>query len=445
MASSNITFSEYNESGPALLTAGAAGNGSSGGSHKIQATFRVAPIHVTVANTIRRQILAAVPTVGFKTEPPESSDVFISANTTPLVNEMLIHRIGMIPIAVTDPESFNPEDYEFRLNIENVSKGLVNVTASDFVVVKTATPDQPESTMDTKQFFPPDPITGETPLITVLRPRYNMDSPAEKLLIRAKASVGTGRDNMRYSSVAQCSYEYTLDQDTSRQNSRFTTWLATSKKVPDAAAIVPERLQELRREFDCLEIQRCYLQNEKGEPYDFVFHIESVGVFSVPTIIERGLAACEDLVTPYTSLDAALTDNISVGTPANRMAQDDSGAVFDFTFRKEEHTLGNLLQTFLVERHIEGTELPRLKYAGYRVPHPLKQEMVLTICPVEGDVMNVRRALANVCKYLKTYFAEARKTWLLTPKGATAATAPAAATTAATAVTKKSRAKQAPL
>jgi DNA-directed RNA polymerase subunit L/DNA-directed RNA polymerase alpha subunit len=427
---STITFTEYIETGPLLLNST---------TNRIHATFRVAPIHVTVANTLRRQILSAVPTVGFKTEPPESSDVYIGTNTTPLVNEMLIHRIGMIPICVLDPSTFNPEDYEFRLNIENLSKALVNVTASDFTVVKTATPDQPETTMDTKLFFPPDPITNETALITVLRPRYNMDSPAEKLHIRAKASIGTGRDNMRYSSITQCSYEYTLDPNKSRQNSRFITWLATSKKVPDSEKISVERQAELRREFDSLEIQRCYLENEKGEPYDFVFHVESVGIFSVPTIIERGLAACEDLVTPYITLDADMPDTITVGTPANRMAQDDKGGVFEFTFRKEEHTLGNLLQTFLVERHIEGTELPRMKYAGYRIPHPLKQEMVLTICPVEGDVMNARKAIANVCKFLKTYFADAKRVWQQTPKGpepTLAPTAPIAPTVKAATATK---------
>ena len=84
--------------------------------HKIQANFRVAPIHVTVANTLRRQVLAAVATVGFKTEPPESSDVHITENTTPLVNEMLMHRIGMIPIAIADPSTFNPDDFEFSIS-----------------------------------------------------------------------------------------------------------------------------------------------------------------------------------------------------------------------------------------------------------------------------------------------------------------------------------------
>jgi DNA-directed RNA polymerase subunit L/DNA-directed RNA polymerase alpha subunit len=405
---SGITFSEYKEMGPPLLN---------DKNHKIQATFRVAPIHVTVANTIRRQILASIPTVGFKTEPPENSDVHITTNTTPLVNEMLMHRIGMIPLAIVDPSTFNPDDYEFRINIENVGKSLVDVSASDFTVVKVATAEIDETHVSTNDIFPSDPITGKTTLITVLRPQYNMDSPAEKLLIRAKASVGTGRENMRFSPVTQCSYEYTLDSDVSRQNSMFTNWMATSKKVLDTASISPERLAELRREFDCLEIQRCYLQNEKGEPYDFIFHIESVGVFSVPLIVERGLRACENVVTPYVSLDSSLPENIVIGAPANRMSEMGQGTVFEFTFRKEEHTLGNLLQTFLVERHIEGTEMPRIKYAGYRIPHPLKQEMVLTISPVDGDVMSARKAIASVCSYLKTYFADANLEWTKTPKG----------------------------
>jgi DNA-directed RNA polymerase subunit L len=406
---SGIVFSEYAEMGPNLLNST---------DHKIQANFRVAPIHVTVANTLRRQVLAAVATVGFKTEPPESSDVHITENTTPLVNEMLMHRIGMIPIAIADPSTFNPDDYEFRLNIENVGKSLVSVSASDFVVAKTATPTEPETILETKDFFPPDPITGMTPLITVLRPRYNMDSPTEKLTIRARASVGTGRNNMRYSSVAQCSYEYTADNDEARQNEMFNTWLANSKKVPDSTKISPERLGELRRQFDCLEVQRCYLMNEKGEPYDFTFHLESVGVFSVPTIIHRALKSCEDLVTPYTSMDTDLPDSVTFSVPANRMTV---GGTFEFLFKNEDHTLGNLLQTYLIERHIESTELPRITYAGYKIPHPLKAEMALIVTPIDGDPLTARKAIANVCKFLKLYFADVGDAWAKTPKTGQAA------------------------
>lgn len=401
----SIVFSEYNEAGPKLLK----------GEGRIQATFRAAPIHVTVANTIRRQILAAVETVGFKTEPPESSDVHISVNTTPLVNEMIMHRIGMIPIAITDPSTFNPDEYEFRMNIENIGSTPVNVTASDIQVFRTT--ESGDEELPNEDFFPKDPITGDSPLITVLRPKYNLDSIPERLTLRAKASVATGRQNMRYSSVAQCSYEYTPDNDPSRQNTIRNNWLATSKKVPDPSAISPERLAELTREFNCLEIQRCFKQNEKGEPYDFLFHIESVGVLSVPTIMERGLKACEQVVTPYVSFDTEFpvdskgVPQVAITKAARRM---ENG--YEFVFQNEEHTLGNLLQTFLVERHIEGSEEPRILYAGYKVPHPLRAEMMLIIASEDGEESTARLAVAKTCIYLKQYFANVSDSWLATPK-----------------------------
>ncbi len=402
-----VVFSNYSESGPKLLK----------GEGLIQGTFQAAPMHVTIANTIRRQVLAAVKTVGFKTEPPELSDVNISVNTTPLVNEMLMHRIGMIPVFVEDPDTFNSEIYEFRINVENVGNDVVPITSADIQVFKSTGDDGQWSELSNKDFFPLDPITGMGSLITILRPRYNIDSIPERLTVRAKASVGTGRQNMRFSSVAQCSYEYTLDPNPSRQEIILNNWLAVSKKVANPAELAPERLAELKREFECLEVQRCYLIDEKGEPYDFTFHIESVGVLSVPTIIERAIKSCEDIVSPYLTFDTDFPQDAS-GQPtvvcnvsARRMENS-----FEFIFQNEEHTLGNLLQTYLVERHVDGKELPRIRYAGYKVPHPLRSEMVLVVAPEDGQENTARLAVANTCKFLKQYFNNILQSWKSVPK-----------------------------
>jgi len=424
-----VVFSEYVEDGPTLMK----------GEGLIQASFRAAPMHVTVANTIRRQILAAVKTVGFKTEPPEASDVHISVNTTPLVNEMLMHRIGMIPVFVTDPDSFNCDEYEFRINVENIGQTATAVTSSDIQVIKIAT-DGSEQTLDTKDFFPVDPITKEGSLITILRPKYNIDSVPERLTMRAKASIGTGRQNMRYSSVAQCSYEYTPDTNPSRQELIFNNWLAVSKKVADPSQIAPERLAELKREFDCLEIQRCYLQNMNGEPYDFSFHVESVGVLPVPSIIERGIQTCAQIVEPYLTFDTEIPNDdrnqptVTISKAARRMQHS-----YEFLFQNEEHTLGNLLQTFLVERHVDGKEEPRLKYVGYKVPHPLRAEMMLVVSPEDGQEATARLAIAKTCAYLKQYFNNMQLSWAQTPKKAPQAPSLNAPTAALT--TKKRQTK----
>lgn len=401
----DTVFSDYVESGPTLMN----------GEGHIQASFRVAPMTVTVANTIRRQVLAAVKTVGFKTEPPEASEVHISVNTTPLVNEMLMHRIGMIPIHITEPEKFNCDEHEFRINVENVGNNPVAVSSSDIQVFKITADGEIE--LPNKDFFPVDPITKEGSLITILRPRYNIDSIPERLTVRAKASIGTGRQNMRYSPVSQCSYEHTQDPNPSVQEASMNNWLAISKKVADPSQIAPERLDELKREFYCLEVQRCFLKNEKGDPYDHIFHIESVGILSPAVIIEAGIKACETIVEPYLLFDTEFPKDdrnqptVAISLSARRMQNS-----YEFLFQNEEHTLGNLLQTYLIERHADGKEEPRILYAGYKVPHPLRSEMVLVVAPEDGTELSARKAIANTCAYLKTYFNNLQQTWVQTPK-----------------------------
>ena len=212
-------FINYSESGPNLLGIPVSGSPL----NKIQASFRFTNTDVTTANTLRRTILTHTSSVGFRTEPYEKSDVEISINTTPLVNEMLAHRIGMIPICA-DPKTFDTSLYEFHLDKENVTKEIIDVSASDFRVFKKSVTnplDDPVE-VDAKIFFPPDPITGDTVLITRLRPQWNPTAKNERLKLKAKASISNGKENIRWSPVCQVSYEYTPNPDPAHIQTVFT-------------------------------------------------------------------------------------------------------------------------------------------------------------------------------------------------------------------------------
>ena len=63
---------------------------------------------VSLVNSIRRIILSEVPTVGFKIESYEDSDIKIIKNTSSLHNEFLIHRISEIPIYIENTDTFDP-------------------------------------------------------------------------------------------------------------------------------------------------------------------------------------------------------------------------------------------------------------------------------------------------------------------------------------------------
>jgi DNA-directed RNA polymerase subunit L len=73
--------------------------------------------------------------------------------------------------------------------------------------------------------------------------------------------------------------------------------------------------------------------------------------------------------------------------------------------------LGNLLQTWLVENHIEGTAEPKITYAGYCVPHPLRDEMVLRIGVEDGEITTARKAFAEAAKGCVQLFQNLRQAW----------------------------------
>lgn len=394
-------FTDYVETGPALL---------GDASHKLRGTFRLQNSNITVANTIRRSTVSHTATIAFRTEPPEKSDVVVTVNTTPLVNEMIAHRLGMIPIRA-DITTFEPAHYEFIIDKENATKAMVDVCASDIQVFKKNpdAPLEPPTLVPNEQFFPPDPITGDTCLITRLRPQWNPSNPNERIVLKARASISTGAENIRWSPVSQCSYEYTRDTNEANVEAVFRNWLKQNKKIEDTAALAPERLGELQREFKTMEIQRCYLKDDKGEPNDFTFFVESVGILSVPQIISAGIASCLSKIAMYADLDAVLPDNVSV------LPGDARFPCCDVYFRQETHTLGNLLETYLIANHVDGDVEPKVTYAGYKVPHPLRPEMFVRIGMNIGDpelrVQTARLVLANVCRFLRNEFRGLETSW----------------------------------
>lgn len=398
-------FSDYTESGPSLL---------GDATQKLRGTFRLRNTNVTVANTIRRAILTLTNSVGFRTEPYEKSELVISVNTTPLVNEMISHRIGMIPIKA-DPAQFDPTLYEFRLDKQNTTKEMMDVHASDIEVFKLdkEKPLEPAVQVSTADFFPPDPITGDTVLITRLRPQWNPTAPNEHLKLKARACVSNGKENIRWSPVCQASYEYTRDPDETHRAEVFHAWVLANKKL-DPTTLADEARGELEREFQTMEVQRCFLRDEKGEPNDFTFYVESVGVQSVRSIVLAGLQACEALVTQYQDVDVRLPDNLTFQQGDSRFPS------VDAVFANETHSLGNLLETFLVEQNIDGVAEPKLRYVGYKVPHPLRPEMFVRMdvrtseteeVEAEVQVQRGRAAIANACRQLKAMFQSLQASW----------------------------------
>jgi len=372
-------------------------------------TFSLSPIHVTYANTLRRLILTGVQTVAFRsdmTSTGSTTDVEVKKNDTPMTNEMLADRIGLLPIYVPDPLSWKDDEYLFTLKVIGDKDATTYVKSSHFKITKNTPPlrvgdDEKEEIIATESFFPPNPITRDTCLIATLQP----GAIAQSIEIVAKATKGTGREHARFSPVSQCSYEYTPDSDPRRIEEMFMSWLTITKKV-GAIDKASDRYQELQREFNTMQIKRCFKINEKGEPYSFDFTIESAGVLEVPYIVEQACQVGENMCSRYVTLDRGdVPSDITISSADTRIIG------YDFLFRGHDHTLGNLLQTWLVEHHIEGSAEPKITYAGYSVPHPLRDEMVLRIGVQDGEESTARLAIAEAAKGCVKMFQEMRARW----------------------------------
>ena len=133
--------------------------------------FELGNIDISMANSLRRIMLANVPTIGFRTEPYKNSMVSIKINDSPLHNQMLSHRIAMIPIYITSPDKFVPEDYLYIIDVKNDSLNLRNITTDD-INVKHIPTNKFLSQKDVRKMFPHDSITGDPILITILRSKY---------------------------------------------------------------------------------------------------------------------------------------------------------------------------------------------------------------------------------------------------------------------------------
>jgi DNA-directed RNA polymerase subunit L len=393
-------FSDYQEHGPVLL---------GDAEYHLRADFRLSNTNVTIANTIRRAVLTQTPSIGFRTEPYDKSEVNIIVNTTPLVNEMIAHRIGMIPVNA-DPVSFIPELFTFELDVENNTKDIIDVRAGDFRVYmrNPKNPLDAPIQVDTATIFPPDPITGDTILITRLRPQWNPTAQNERLQVNAKACISSGTENIRWSPVSQVSYEYTQNMDPDKLEQVFVKWVQTYKKIDDVAALDVPRREELIKEFNTMEIKRCFVTDEKGDPNDFTFHVESVGVQPIPHIIRNALVSCDVLVTKYQDIDTLIPSNVSVRQGDTRYSS------IEFIFRNETHTLGNLLANWLIDN--EAKDGSQINYAGYTVPHPLRPEMIVRVGVKEGmDVelqkQTARSAISKACKALKNDFRKLTESW----------------------------------
>lgn len=330
----------------------------------------------SVVNAIRRTILSEVETVSFDTTDYQTSDLTVIKNASSLHNEFILHRLGLIPINVTDIGGFNPDKYKFVLKKENDGTGTVDVTTADFIIKNLET----GKDEDTSIFFPPNKITGDNILITILK--SNPTGDGEHIHIEGKCSIGSGKDNSRFSPVSNVVFINKRDEAKAKQ--AFTDKINSMDSKPTDA-----ELKILARKFELEDADRHFMVDENGAPNVFDFTIETVGVIS-PTNIMK--IAIKKLVEKLNLFGRNLA--LALDSKPSDVSIRESDAImdgFDITLENENHTLGFLLQTHL-------NKLNENLFVGYMNPHPLEKKIKIRINV--ADINELKTVLETTTSYL---------------------------------------------
>jgi DNA-directed RNA polymerase II subunit RPB11 len=397
-------------------------------------TFTLSPTSYAYANTFRRAMMTLVPTVAFRSDPPgvvlETPDIKVlknDSNTQP--NELLAHRISLIPIHA-DAERWDPERYVFKIDISNEFPEPLDVKASDITVYerrKAADLSMSLVEIPGRDFFKPNSKTKDTCLITTL-PGKRSDALTPTLIVEMRATVGTGREHARFIPTCQASYSYTQDSSAEKRNAYFEKWLVTHKNVePESLKTDETRRGELDREFKTMQIQRVYKTDARGDPNSFDFLIETIGTMAPRAVVERALLGLIDMCNDFVGLDAGDLPKYITMRPSDTMM---SG--YDCLIQGQDHTFGNMIQTWLVDNHVDGDDSPRITFAGYKIPHPLKDEMLLRIGVEDNSEVTARAAIAMSARGCKAMF----QRWLDIWRGGAVATKSASVAAAGKSVLK---------
>ena len=248
----------------------------------------VSGIDASIANAIRRVMISEVPTVAI-------DKVHLWQNTGVIQDEILCHRLGLIPIWVPDIESIDSakdegDDFDpsgaikFKLHVKCPSKypkgKNMHVYSKDLVF-------DPQTKLQKNATEVPRPVHGDI-LIAKLRPGQEIECELYCL-------KGTGKMHAKWSPVCTASY---------RLMPAITIVTPINEKsAKDLVAICPKNVFDIeddgfasvKRPRDCVACRRCIeelpkdtVELAKVKDY-FIFTVESTGCISPAEIFARAL------------------------------------------------------------------------------------------------------------------------------------------------------------
>jgi len=230
------------------------------------------------ANALRRGMLADVPVMAIE-------DVIFVENTSVMYDEILAHRLGLVPLK-TDLDAYVPrEECDCKSDL-----GCAKCTAS-FIL-------EAEATDHTMTVYSGDLKPGTEIVPTSDRIPITKLAPGQKVRLEAYARLGRGSEHAKWQAASVAAYRYmpkvTLRPENLSNPEDIIKCCPTRVYASDST-----RKIFVKNELDCILCNACVEQavpsdQKKGPPIEvegddttFLFHIESTGALPPRRILRE--------------------------------------------------------------------------------------------------------------------------------------------------------------
>lgn len=323
--------------------------------------FVLSGVNVSIANSLRRSILAEIPCIVFKTIPYEDSKINIKKNTTRFNNEIIKQRLSCIPIHIDDMD-FPIGDYVIEIDKINEGDNIVYITTEDFKI-KNNKLNNYLNESQTRKIFPKNDLTNQYIDFIRLHPKITDTVDGEQLTLSCDLAIGTAKEQGMFNVVASCSYNYT--QDMGRIEEEWTKYIndkLSKQNNTEGSKIDKAELEFRKKDWMLLDAKKICITDS------FDFNIETIGIYTNFQLVELG---CKIIINKLRKLSITLknTDDI-ISESENTMDN-----CYDIRLDGEDYTIGKLIEYFMYYKYFIGNDDKDkdkilLSYCGFIKQHP---------------------------------------------------------------------------
>lgn len=236
--------------------------------------FIVQGIDLALANALRRAMISEVTSMAIE-------DVIVIENSSPMRDEILAHRLGLIPLR-TDLESYVPRE-KCDCNSElGCSRCNVTLTLEAEAADSTRTVYSKELKSNDPRVTP---VSGEIPILKLAR--------SQRVRLEAYARLGRGSEHAKWQPVSLC---------TMRPSSKLTIDLERCDACERCVEVCYRRVLriddgriEIVDREECNGCEECVKScprdaiKVEGSEDTFIFNIESTGVLPPEQIFDKAV------------------------------------------------------------------------------------------------------------------------------------------------------------